>query len=74
MIVEEGKMLDVIGFAASLFAMTLKELKHDGFEQACCVAAFIDVLKSNDVLNSSVDMAVSYNGRVIKQEAADHCE
>ena len=63
MITEE---VNVIGWAAALFAKTLKELKHDGFEQACCVAAFIDVLKSNDVLNSSVDMAVSYNGRVIK--------
>lgn len=60
--------LNDIGFAAALFAKNLKELKHDGFEQACCVAAFIDVLKSNDVLNESVDMAVSYNGRVIKNE------
>lgn len=60
--------VNVIGWAAALFAKTLKELKHDGFEQACCVAAFIDVLKSNDVLNESVDMAVSYNGRVIKNE------
>ena len=60
--------VNVIGFAAALFANTLKELKHDGFEQACCVAAFIDVLKSNDVLNESVDMAVSYNGRVIRNE------
>ena len=68
MIIEEKKMLDVIGFAAALFAKTLKELKHDGFEQACCVAALIDVLKSNDVLNESVDMAVSYNGRVIRNE------
>lgn len=50
-----------IGLAAALFAKTLKELKHDGFEQACCVAALIDVLKNNDVLNDSVDMAVSYN-------------
>ena len=74
MIVEEKKMLDVIGFAAALFAKTLKELKHDGFEQACCIAALIDILKSNNVLNESVDMAVSLNGRVIKQEAADHCE
>ena len=63
MITEE---VNVIGWAAALFARTLKELKHDGFEQACCVAALINVLKSNDVLNSSVDMAVSYNGRVIK--------
>lgn len=60
--------VNVIGFAAALFAKTLKELKHDGFEQACCVAALIDVLKSNDVLNDSVDMAVSYNGRVIRNE------
>ena len=74
MIVEEKKMLDVIGFAAALFAKTLKELKHDGFEQACCIAALIDILKSNNALNESVDMAVSLNGRVIKQEAADHCE
>jgi hypothetical protein len=57
-----------IGLAAALFAKTLKELKHDGFEQACCVAALIDVLKNNDVLNDSVDMAVSYNGRVIRNE------
>lgn len=57
-----------IGLAAALFAKTLKELKHDGFEQACCVAALIDVLKSNDVLNESVDMAVSYNGRVMRNE------
>ena len=74
MIVEEEKMLDVIGFAASLFAKTLNDVKHDGFFQACCIAAFIYVLKSNNVLNESVDMAVSLNGRVIKQEAADHCE
>jgi len=60
--------VNVIGFAAALFAKTLKELKHDGFEQACCVAALIDVLKSNDVLNDSVDMAVSYNGRVIRNK------
>lgn len=71
MITEE---VNVIGWAAALFAKTLKELKHDGFEQACCIAALIDVLKSNDVLNDSVDMAVSYNGRVIKQEAVDNCE
>ena len=57
-----------IGLAAALFAANLKELKHDGFEQACCVAALIDVLKNNDVLNDSVDMAVSYNGRVIRNE------
>ena len=57
-----------IGLAAALFAKNLKELKHDGFEQACCVAALIDVLKNNDVLNDSVDMAVSYNGRVIRNE------
>lgn len=57
-----------IGLAAALFAKTLKVLKHDGFEQACCVAALIDVLKNNDVLNDSVDMAVSYNGRVIRNE------
>ena len=57
-----------IGWAAALFAKNLKELKHDGFEQACCVAALIDVLKNNDVLNDSVDMAVSYNGRVIRNE------
>ena len=57
-----------IGLAAALFAKTLKELKYDGFEQACCVAALIDVLKNNDVLNDSVDMAVSYNGRVIRNE------
>ena len=57
-----------IGWAAALFANNLKELKHDGFEQACCVAALIDVLKNNDVLNDSVDMAVSYNGRVIRNE------
>lgn len=60
--------VNAIGFAAALFAKTLKELKHDGFEQACCVAALIDVLKNNDVLNDSVDMAVSYNGRVIRNE------
>jgi len=57
-----------IGLAAALFAANLRELKHDGFEQACCVAALIDVLKNNDVLNDSVDMAVSYNGRVIRNE------
>lgn len=57
-----------IGWAAALFAANLRELKHDGFEQACCVAALIDVLKSNDVLNDSVDMAVSYNVRVIRNE------
>ena len=74
MIVEEEKIINVIGLAAALFAKTLKELKHDGFEQACCIAALIDILKSNNVLNESVDMAVSLNGRVIKQEAADHCE
>lgn len=60
--------VNVIGWAAALFAKNLKELKHDGFEQACCVAALIDVLKSNDVLNESVDMAVSYNGRVIRNK------
>ena len=69
MIIEEEEIVNVIGWVAALFAKTLKELKHDGFSQACCVAAFIDVLKSNDVLNDSVDMAVSYNGRVIKQES-----
>ncbi len=68
-------ILKVIGFGASMIGAALKKGKDDGYFQACCIAALIDAWKENDVLNDSVDMAVSYDGRVLRNEnAADHCE
>ena len=68
-------ILRVIGFGASMIGAALKKGKDDGYFQACCIAALIDAWKENDVLNESVDMAVSHNGRVLRNEnAADHCE
>ena len=68
-------ILKIIGFGASMIGAALKKGKDDGYFQACCISALIEAWKENDVLNDSVDMAVSYNGRVMRNEnAADHCE
>ncbi len=66
---------DRMSFAASLFASTINEVKFDGRLQASCLAAFISTLKETGFLNESVDMAVSLDGKVLRnEEAADHCE
>ncbi len=68
-------ILKVIGFGASMIGAALKKGKDDGLFQAHCIQAIIEAWKENDVLNDSVDMAVSYDGRVLRNEnAADHCE
>lgn len=75
MLEEFEEIKDRMSFAASLFATTINEVKFDGFLQAACLGAFISSLKESGFLNESVDMAVSYNGKVLRnEEAADHCE
>ena len=68
-------ILKVIGFGVSMTGAALKKSKDDGYFQACCIAALIDAWKENGVLNDSVDMAVSYDGKVMrKEEAADYSQ
>lgn len=75
MVEDMDSLLKVIGFGTSMLGSALKKGKDDGLFQACCIAAIIDAFKEEGVLNDSIDMAVSYNGRVLRNEnAADHCE
>ena len=75
MVEEENELINMVSLAGSIMETAMEKIKHDGFRQALIMAAFLETLKTMDVLNDSVDMAVSYNGRVIRNEnAADHCE
>ena len=72
---ENENIMQMMAFGASFFATALESVKENGHFQACCIQALIDALKEHGALNESVDMAVSYNGRVIRNEnAADYCE
>ena len=55
-------------YAASLFASTINDVKFDGRLQAAYLAAFISTLKETGSLNESVDMAVSLDGKVLREE------
>ena len=68
-------IMQMMTLGASFFATALESVKENGHFQACCISALIDTLKESDALNESVDMAVSYKGRVMRnEEAADYCE
>lgn len=75
MIEDEKKLVDMVAVAGSIMQTALEQIKHDGYSQALMLAAFLETLKAIDVMNPSVDMAVSFNGIVIRNEnAADYCE
>ena len=75
MVEEKTAIINVVSLAGTILETALEQIKDDGFAQALVMAAFLETIKNMNVLNPSVDMAVSYNGKVLRSEnAADHCE
>lgn len=75
MVEERKEIINMVSLAGSIMQTALEQIKHDGYSQALMLAAFLETLKALDVMNPSVDMAVSFNGIVIRNEnAADYSQ
>lgn len=73
MVEDIDSILKIVSFGTSMVGCALKKGKDNGHFQALCLSAIIEAFKENGVLNEDVDMAVSYCGRVIRNEDAAGC-
>lgn len=75
MLEEKTAIINVVSLAGTILETALEQIKDDGYAQALVMAAFLETIKAMNVLNPSVDMAVSFNGIVIRnEEAADYSQ
>ncbi len=60
--------MNLMGLATVAVVNVCDKLKNDPMIQATFLKAMIDTLKNSKTLDSAIDMAISFNGRVLRTE------
>lgn len=63
--------MDLMALTTATVINTLGTMNNIPYLQASFFATMFDMVKSEDALNPLVDLAVSYDGKVLRKEKAD---